>query len=420
VGFNILPRIKLSGDTESASWYAREGIRQLEILKNLMSFQNLKQDVRIVRYTDGTEITCRSVFGIDEVEIYTPSYKVELKPKVILATSYYNGLIFRSEDCGISWIGVDPTTVCSSGSSGLAYLADDNVLGSMRGSGICCVVKSINYGQTWNDLSQTNLNIVSSNQPLSFLENLGGGVILLAGGVAPATTFDKVMFRSVDSGETWTDYGQFFDGYGDFNPVGSKVYAPKNLGGGIAVVGTSARYQNIKRTVNYGVTWSDINLGAVDGIPLVEGQTGAAFAIRGFADLGGGVVLACSGEYDWFDNVLGMQHRTYVFKSEDYGATWTILSTWSDFEDLIGISYFGNGIVLLGSQYYGTYRSVDSGSTWSLVSNFNSYCFYYGQGIALAGTLDGHILRSADAGLTWIDLGEFADWICKFEQLGSE
>jgi hypothetical protein len=55
----------------------REGMQQLDILKNLMGFQNLKQDVRRVRFIDGSEIVCRSVFGIEDIQIYVPEEIVE-------------------------------------------------------------------------------------------------------------------------------------------------------------------------------------------------------------------------------------------------------------------------------------------------------------------------------------------------------
>jgi len=67
-----VPRIILHGDLEEANLKVREGIRQLNILKDNMGFQRLDQNVRKVRYTDGSEITCRSCFGIDEVNIYVP------------------------------------------------------------------------------------------------------------------------------------------------------------------------------------------------------------------------------------------------------------------------------------------------------------------------------------------------------------
>lgn len=65
-----IPRIILDGDAESASHMAREGIRQLGILKELMSFNDLQQDIRKVEYIDGSRIVCRSCFGEDVVHLY--------------------------------------------------------------------------------------------------------------------------------------------------------------------------------------------------------------------------------------------------------------------------------------------------------------------------------------------------------------
>ena len=78
----MLPRIITRGDHEAARLLAREGIRQLNILKNLMSFGNLKQDVRRVRFTNGSEIICRSIFGIDDVQIYVPKEVKKWETKV--------------------------------------------------------------------------------------------------------------------------------------------------------------------------------------------------------------------------------------------------------------------------------------------------------------------------------------------------
>ena len=72
-----IPRIILEGDEESSSYLAREGIRQLGILKELMSFGDLQQDVRRVEYIDGSRIVCKSCFGEDTVHIYTEKEEEE-------------------------------------------------------------------------------------------------------------------------------------------------------------------------------------------------------------------------------------------------------------------------------------------------------------------------------------------------------
>ena len=67
-----LPRIVLKGDRQAAEEMIREGVRQFDILLQQMKFAGLKQDVRRVRYLDGSEIVCKSVFGDNTLEIYVP------------------------------------------------------------------------------------------------------------------------------------------------------------------------------------------------------------------------------------------------------------------------------------------------------------------------------------------------------------
>ena len=61
-----------SGNEFRAKGLLGEGRHQLSILKNAMSFQNLKQLQRTVRFNDGTTIRCTSVFGQDKVEVFVP------------------------------------------------------------------------------------------------------------------------------------------------------------------------------------------------------------------------------------------------------------------------------------------------------------------------------------------------------------
>lgn len=74
-----LPRIVLKGDRQAAEEMIREGVRQFDILLQQMKFAGLKQDVRRVRYLDGSEIICKSVFGDNTLEIYVPPEVEEKK-----------------------------------------------------------------------------------------------------------------------------------------------------------------------------------------------------------------------------------------------------------------------------------------------------------------------------------------------------
>ncbi len=61
-----------TGDDFAARGLFGEGRHQLSILKSVMSFQNLQQLQRIVRFDDGTIIKCLSCFGQDVINIFVP------------------------------------------------------------------------------------------------------------------------------------------------------------------------------------------------------------------------------------------------------------------------------------------------------------------------------------------------------------
>lgn len=73
-----------SGNEFAARGLLGEGRHQLSILKNAMSFQNLKQLQRNVRFDDGTTMKCSSCFGQDVVNVFVPPYiPVEEERKIV-------------------------------------------------------------------------------------------------------------------------------------------------------------------------------------------------------------------------------------------------------------------------------------------------------------------------------------------------
>jgi len=72
------PIVIYTGDTfigKSLSGYA---IEQLEVMKNLMSFQKLQQDQRTILFSNGIKIYCESIFNYDKIEIYVPPVLAEM------------------------------------------------------------------------------------------------------------------------------------------------------------------------------------------------------------------------------------------------------------------------------------------------------------------------------------------------------
>ena len=63
----------IGGNEAKAESLLGEGRHQLSILKNAMSFQKLKQLVKMVTLPDGTLIKCSSCFGLDVVNVFIPT-----------------------------------------------------------------------------------------------------------------------------------------------------------------------------------------------------------------------------------------------------------------------------------------------------------------------------------------------------------
>lgn len=74
--------IRLSGNQTRALQLRERAKLELETLKHLMQFNNLKQDQRFVIFNDGSWIRLKSVFGTDVVEIHGASQILELVPPV--------------------------------------------------------------------------------------------------------------------------------------------------------------------------------------------------------------------------------------------------------------------------------------------------------------------------------------------------
>jgi hypothetical protein len=77
-----------TGDEKAARSLLGEGRHQLSILKNAMSFQNLQQLQRVVRFDDGTAIRCTSTFGQDRIEVFVPLELPVKKKREIISEVY--------------------------------------------------------------------------------------------------------------------------------------------------------------------------------------------------------------------------------------------------------------------------------------------------------------------------------------------
>lgn len=234
-------------------------------------------------------------------------------------------------------------------------------------------------GALWSDLGDiTTINNGGAANPLSAILYLGNGIVI-------AEDCLRALYRSTDYGLTWTCLGTIHRG------TGAGV-ARVNCGNGLAVIVDHMGEE--WRTWDYGKTWEFVM--SVDGGNYV----GA------FVYCGGGVIVAG----------LWGGSAGHVFRSTNYGTTWT------DLGDISGGSggsanygaYLGNGIVIFTDDNGHVFRSADHGLTWADLGDITGLNLWLegtislNNGIALTTAhdgADGHVYRSTDWGLTWTDLG---------------
>ncbi len=285
-------------------------------------------------------------------------------------------------------------------------------------------VKSTDGGATWQVITVKASNGLLSGQP-----TLGAVAVdpktpstWYATGYAGVNGF----YKSLDSGQTWTGVPLLNftpqNGGGDnhisiiIDPVATNtIYM-------IAFVGSTGF---IVKSTDSGSTWSTLRLPNTTYLPATTFPDGPLpQTITADPNVSGVVYAVSSG---------------YVFKSVDFGATWTVLSAGVD-SSVTGIfpavarvdvdpknsqilyASAGSGGVSSSKSPYcnspptggqcGLYKSVDGGQTWtqlslqssgnySLAFDSNSGAIYSGAALAAVGPA---VSKSTDGGVTWTPL----------------
>jgi hypothetical protein len=181
-------------------------------------------------------------------------------------------------------------------------------------------------------------------------------------------------------GTVWTSQGSIGGG--------SNLLTITTLDNGVLLAGNAAG--KICRSTDAGATWS--NPAATDARPIFT-----------LCDLGGGVVLAGTGQNDYV--------QSSIYRSDDYGQTWVQKNV-----SCIGGSYYITQIRKLssGRVMAGLYPSTqcvysdDMGLTWAMTSNvpvFDGSSVWdfmtCSGGVTLMAGVGGYLNRSMDGGMSW-------------------
>ena len=296
---------------------------------------------------------------------------------VLAGSGSYYGNVIRSTDYGKTWVemetGVGET---QANITAVVYCGKGIALAgsSYQSAGAGDIYRSTDYGLTWTKIYDS-----ATLQEITALEYCGNGIVL-AGSGNINTADEGDVYRSTDFGLTWTKIEME---PGVSSPQLESIDALCYIGNGIVLAGSGSNTGDgdVYRSTDFGQNWTKIEMGA-----NLE-------SIAAFAYCGGGVVVAGAGS---------STDDGDVYRSTDFGQTWTKIEMGSSWEVILSLAYCDNGVVLAGTGS-GTsgfenpndgfvYKSVDYGQTWTqivvdpnnLPEVIKSLC-YLGNGIVLAG-----------------------------------
>jgi len=190
-----------------------------------------------------------------------------------------------------------------------------------------------------------------------------------------------VVLRTTDAGTTWTNVGG--------SPIGTaSIYAIHGLSANTCVLTTSPSATNVYRTTDGGATWTQVFTqagGFMDDFVFMDANTGVMYgdpvggrwSLWKTTDAGAtwdstGMYLPQAGSEAGWNNAMWSEgsniwfgtNNTRVYKSTDYGMTWTYGATTGSTNSY---SVAFNGSTGFTGQSV-TLKSADGGDNWSSVT----------------------------------------------------
>jgi photosystem II stability/assembly factor-like uncharacterized protein len=309
----------------------------------------------------------------------------------------------RSADGGATWTAGAP----AEGRSRLAVVSTDVVLAWGRSGTFPDyddrVFRSGNSGQTWSDLGE-----VMDQGALGFATP----------SAATVAAADQVgsMFHSADAGLTWT---QVFTSPGPFPSFLSSA-VPFFADAMTGYFGYGAGF--VIKTTDGGASWTQISSGSGESLNDMDRFASGDLIVVG----DNGTVLTGTGATPWIlherfttshvravqvigpQEVVAVDEAARVYRSADGGATWTAAATTPaglEGEDLHFTTLLDGWVTGFGLSGAALFHTTDGGATWTPVPDaMGAYVAVDLEGTnGWAANVSGRYYRTVDDGATWTE-----------------
>jgi photosystem II stability/assembly factor-like uncharacterized protein len=374
--------VLFSSSDKGESWssvytFANNEFYTMKVLNNDVIVVGSRRDGTIWKSTDlGTSFT--EIYDFSDLEELT-RFEYDPDGDILYVcgndSADSNGYVYQSTDQGDTW-----EFCVSTGNrymNGLAIIPNYRRALSCGGEQTTAVWTNKEYEGYNNDWFVTE--DFGYAQTLS-IDRSDSGTILCSYGTGGVSSSAHIA-RSTDSGETWTDVGYSTSS----DQIQSISYVGNNEGNETWIATLGQGWTQVIQSTDDGLTWTSVfNAGS---------RTYKTFSI------GDGICFA--GGRDFGD---------YIWRSTDYGATFTQVKGDSGRNNIEDFVQTPNGDIYAVSSYgsggAGLYKSTDSGATWSLIytttggEDYRSITAISDTKL-LMGTDVEQIYESTDSGVTW-------------------
>jgi photosystem II stability/assembly factor-like uncharacterized protein len=293
-----------------------------------------------------------------------------LSPRTVIAGTQ-NGLLFRSQDMGVSWTplpfpaqlrAVLHTLVVDPSTSGVYLAGLSSEIPEYSG-----ILRSTDGGATWRQVAALRGRQVRA---IAFWR--GNPQVLVAG-------TEVGVFQSLDGGIEWRQISP--PDNPQLQPIVSLAIDPADRN--VIYAGTPHLPW---KTTDGGSTWFSIHNGILDDSDVFSIAIDRNRPTRIF-------VSTCSG----------------IYRSMDAGDTWTRLHRAKDASDrtyvIVQDPQYEN--IWVAGTTHGMMRSVNGGVTWEMLGHLTTRAITFDLGLLgriYIATDESGILRSDDGGRSWVDV----------------